>query len=225
MTDVGELKKFSNVVMCVALVFSLALPIHINIEEPNYPTIYEVVMWLAIAYPTMVVALYQARVLITSYGLVGIFMPSTFLLAIALHDYRIDFNPMFLLTCVVAGSILWLVAHLAIRQLTLNKFVVTEASLIMMMGFLAYTAGAYIFINCYYDNTTENRYRTAVIEKLIGKRNEYKIVVTPWKSGERTHFSISEERYDALEKGDTVTVIYHHGRFGTAWFDLDFANR
>mgnify|MGYP000535912247 CR=1 FL=1 len=87
--------------------------------------------------------------------------------------------------------------------------------------FAAYGFGAYVFLNCYYEDGEPYAYTAEVLDQRISDGSRYTSYYLELRSEEGPNFieevEVTEDLYYTLDTGDQVGVFLWPGRLGTPW--------
>ena len=151
---------------------------------------------------------------------IAVFLPSFGLAIRALLDYEIfDYSKVWM---PIFGMALTLVLFLIVgtKQFQFDKARDFFTTFSLFVFSVAYSYGALITLNCYFDETVPKTYQVKVIGKRISgrKTTNYYLNLSPW--GERTkneEVSVSKELFNKTSAKENVTVCLNKGRFDIPW--------
>ncbi len=109
------------------------------------------------------------------------------------------------------------------RELNVKKAVDYLIFLILAALVFAYSFGAAVYINCFYDNSAPKRYAAQVEEKResSGKSTSYYFTLSAWgEAAEPGELSVSKNLYERLDKGDTAYVYLRNGKLDVPWVEV-----
>jgi hypothetical protein len=148
---------------------------------------------------------------------------------IILARVLMDFEFESFYSLIIPGTIAFAIV-LAILFMTHSAIVKTTKSKVWIYSSLLFNVFLYSYAgtygaNCIYDNSEPTVYHAEVLNKRIheGRRHTtYYLEVTPWGHHyDKEEISVSEEQYEALAIGKTVTIDLKEGLFGIAWYYIE----
>ncbi|NOS93264.1 MAG: hypothetical protein HOP30_15195 [Cyclobacteriaceae bacterium] len=154
----------------------------------------------------------------------GLLLPSFGLLIRATTDYELlEYKS----TLANSGAIAFTLTVLLIRLTSELKFSHWNdylTAIFISAVLFAYSYSLVVVINCAFDKSEENIFRTEVVSKEIesGKSTRYFLTLKPW--GPRTEserLKVTEEQYNLTSQGETILVHLKPGLLKTAWFYLE----
>lgn len=87
--------------------------------------------------------------------------------------------------------------------------------------FMPAVFGFIVYLNTFFDRSTAQIYKTAVVNKRIstGKSYSYYLVVAPWGPEKSARsISVGLKRYNETAINDTVRMALHPGALGLSWY-------
>lgn len=204
--------------------------------ELLYP--YAFLMIAALVMPWAVVyALWRSRGLIrlrvgrgSGYPslLFPLLLPVATVLVAALRDYKIYAFPskgwvMLAAMTVLTAALFLIVCARSVRPERRRALIVG----LTVLTAAIYSYGSIVFINCYYDGNAPEQMRVRVVSKRVAHekyRDSYYLGLSAWgKLSEDNDVNVSGLMYDAVHKGDSVTVNLQPGKFGIPWYWVNYA--
>lgn len=85
----------------------------------------------------------------------------------------------------------------------------------------AYSYGAIVFTNCFYDRSVPEKFRVQVTGKWIsgGKSTSYYLKLSPWGRFEKgKQVTVSKSFYGRMETGDSLSVFLKQGKWNIPWY-------
>jgi hypothetical protein len=95
----------------------------------------------------------------------------------------------------------------------------------VLIGNMAiYCFAAVYGINCVYDNSKPEIYKSVVVDKSIysGKHTSYYLLVEPWsKNSDNNKIKVNEQKFYLTKIGDTATIERRTGSLKIPWHYID----
>jgi hypothetical protein len=91
--------------------------------------------------------------------------------------------------------------------------------MVACVGLVLVLSSAFIILNGALDSYPPLQVETQVIQKSVGARSSYHLVVSPsWREG-RDHetFQVRRATFDDVQMGDSIQVVVHRGAFWVPW--------
>ncbi|KAF2506982.1 hypothetical protein EYY60_20965 [Flavobacterium zhairuonense] len=88
---------------------------------------------------------------------------------------------------------------------------------------ICYTFGTFITVNCLYDHSEPEIFKTSVLDKRIstGKTTTYYLQLGPWgPRKESDEVTVSKEQYNNSKINDEAEVYLMKGQFDIPWFEV-----
>lgn len=198
-----------------------------------YPKPYQISMLAAIIVP--IAALVAVKV---TKGLVRIdelkgsaypnviyafFLPGCGIMLRAILDYDIfKYTNVWQLTLFITIAFLLLLLYKQ-KEITFKRKMdyVTVACLALFT--FAYSFGAVIHLNCFYDNSAPHNFKAKVLEKTIskGKSTTYYVKLSTWGPQNKAEStSVSWSLYNRVNVGDEMNVSFKKGKLDIPWYEV-----
>ena len=151
----------------------------------------------------------------------GFIAPSGALAIRAIMDYEILSYKDLWITVGVSSILLTVLFLVITKEVKFSKILdyITAFSLAGMI--FAYSFGTYVILNCLFDKSTPEVFRTEVIDKEIdsGRSTTYYLKLDPWAPGmQQEKVSVTKDEYVVTDKGDSVDIYLKRGLLKTPWF-------
>ncbi|MCA6376348.1 MAG: hypothetical protein IM627_11365 [Cytophagales bacterium] len=151
----------------------------------------------------------------------GFALPSAGLLIRAVMDYEIlEFKSLWIAIS-FSTITLTLLFIIGTKEIKFKKFIDYFTAFALAAIVLCYSFGTYVISNCLFDKSEPEIFKSEVTDKEIssGKSTSYYLKLQPW--GPRTEIervSVTQDEYEATDKGDTVDIYLRQGLLKTPWF-------
>ncbi|RKD85035.1 hypothetical protein [Mangrovibacterium diazotrophicum] len=109
------------------------------------------------------------------------------------------------------------------KEFTFKKKVDYLTVSILALILFAYSFGAVIHINCYYDHSEAEHYTAKILDKRIssGKSRSYYLKLSTWgRQNEIDDVSVSKALYNRAEVGAEVNIYFRNGILDIPWFKV-----
>ena len=139
----------------------------------------------------------------------------------AIMDYEIlEYKSLWTAISIATITLTFLIV-VGTKEFKFTKFIDYFTTLSLAGIILCYSFGTYVVSNCLFDKTEPEIFKSEVTEKEIssGKSTTYYLNLKPW--GPRTEterVSVTQNEYEATNKGDIVDIYLRQGLLGTPWF-------
>lgn len=196
-----------------------------------YPTPYVWGMWAAIILPLVALPfLFIHRGILRFDELNNSAHPSIFVALVtpslalglrAMLDYDLlEYRGLWLPVGIIALAFISIIL-LGTRELDFKKPKDYFKTLGISLLFAAYGFGAFVFLNCYYEDGEPYAYVAEVVDQRISDGSRYTsyylTISSEEKAGLVEEVEISEDLYYTLSNGDQVGVFEWPGRLGVPW--------
>lgn len=97
------------------------------------------------------------------------------------------------------------------------------AILSLSLFLFGYSYGSVVVLNCYYDNSVSDQFKSKILSKRIdsGNTTTYYFELEPWgNQTEIDEVSVSKNLFDQLEANDTARIYFNKGLFKIPWFEI-----
>lgn len=147
--------------------------------------------------------------------------PSLGIMLRALLDYDIfDYSNVWLTTTIVTLSFLILLLTRQ-KEITFKKKLDYLTVVSLGLFLFAYSFGAVIHYNCYYDNSEAQYFTAKVLSKRIssGKSTTRYLELSTWgQQKEIDEVSVGKGLYNRVKIGDDVNIYFKNGNLEIPWF-------
>lgn len=195
-----------------------------------YPSPYQISLLVAIILPIIVllvskfsdglIRMKEIKKSAYPHVVFAFIFPAMAMVLRALLDYNIlDFSRVWPLT-ILLTIVLSLVLSYKQTEFSFRKNEDIFYLIFLMLFFFAYSYGAVIHVNCYYDDSQPEHYTTTVLDKKIstGKTTTYQLKLAPWqKQAEAEEIDVSKDLYDRTETSDEIGIDIRKGKLHIPW--------
>lgn len=144
-----------------------------------------------------------------------------FIMTRSMLDFRIIYTNRF---CIYIGIVFLVI--LSIVAVTTTDYKINKLKGIWIaLSIFCYIYGAFVFINCNFDDSMHMRYRVEIMDKSKSSSSKggtrYYIEVEPWGTFEEEHsIRVPKWMYENSIVGNGISIYLKDGLFGVQWFTL-----
>jgi hypothetical protein len=156
------------------------------------------------------------------FTMLGIFLPSIFLLFKSLFEYTTINNDHLWLPFLFISAILFILLYITGINTSVSS--IKGQAVIMLIVSLIYALGATRQINCVFDDSQPKLVHTTVDSKWIehNKGSHYHLKLVSWTSDQKPQdIEVSHSTYDQYSDGNNIDVNVKNGLLNIPWFYLD----
>lgn len=151
----------------------------------------------------------------------GVYLPICGLGLRAVLDYTIIFDDNIWVVSASAAVAFVMILRLSTNELKFRKPLEIFLTLSVAILMFCYSISTYVIINCLFDKSIPDQFKTKVIDKEIssGKSTTYYVIVEPWGPiTEQDKVSVTKDDYEAINIKQDVIMYLQQGLLKTKWY-------
>ncbi|TAF74800.1 MAG: hypothetical protein EAZ53_07740 [Bacteroidetes bacterium] len=157
-----------------------------------------------------------------------ILVPSFGLFICSFSSFRLfESNLVLTISILLSLAVVLSLFDIFIKLKKVSYFVLIMTLTIPLASFSIYFYKTIKIVNIYFDNSTAKSFKVKILDKYIqkGKSKTHCIVIEKWykRSSEESE-DVSDEYYDKVKVGDSITIELYNGSLNTAYYVLKNEN-
>jgi hypothetical protein len=220
----STLKKVKIIAVIYSVIGVLLTFAMIPVDEGYFPSL------LMMGYPLLGIIIIvtsggltkfvsSSKVSINPFVGLGMVMSMVIMLFKSLNDFEIYSYANVWIPWLIIGAVLFAMLYLWGLNWSLPS--IKAQVIFMMLVCCLYGYGSLIQLNCVFDHSAAQVYKTSVYNKWVshGKSTNYYLTLNPWEAGKKTKdVAVYRSRYNAANIGDTISVSTKKGLLRIPWF-------